>query len=250
MNMNVVQVKFVGFPPIKSELIIRIKRNNFLSVAIRTFALRQGLAKSEVVFVFKSHRIKPGDTPARLKMKDDDTVEVHEIKTYQAYTKKFTAPHPVSRERKRFTQDMTDLMENTETSDLKIKCGEKTLQVHKIIMTSRSSVFRAMLDTPMVEAAKGEILIRDIDCPTLKEMIHFIYTGELSGKKVNLQNIWYAADKYDVNGLVGALCSKMKNENIGGDQVADLLIIREAFISNKLEDFNDVALHNLLILGY
>ena len=224
MNMNFVQVKFEGFPPIKSKLTFRMKRDHFLSVAIRSFVIREGLDKSQVVFVLKNRMIKPGDSPASLKMKDDDIVEVHDFKTYRAFTKKF---HSVSRTRKEFIQDMTDIMENTAASDLTIKCGEKTFQVHKIFMTSRSSVFKAMMDTEMVEAATREILVTDIDCPTLEEMIHYIYTGVLSDKKLDLQSIWYAADKYDVHGLEGALCSKMKNENIGGEQVADLLIIRE-----------------------
>ena len=235
--MNVVQVKFEGFPPIKSTVIFRMKRDNFLSVAIRSFLIREALDKSEIVFVFKGHKIKPGDTPASLRMKDNDTVEVHNLKICQAYFKRFNALNPVCRKRKRFIKDMTGIMENTDASDLTIKCGEETFQVHRIFMTSRSPVFKAMLDTEMVEAVTGEILISDIDSPTLKEVIHFIYTGELSGKKLDLQSIWNAADKYDVNGLVEALCSKMKNANIGGEEVADLFIIREAFISNQFEDY-------------
>ena len=126
---------------------------------------------------FGGHRIKPGDTPASLKMKDNDTVEVHHLKTYQAYNKRFNLMDSVCRKRKRFIRDMTDIMENATASDLTIKCGEETFQVHRIFLTSRSPVFKAMLDTEMVEAATGEILITDIDSPTLKEVIHFIYTG-------------------------------------------------------------------------
>lgn len=223
--MNKVQVKFAGFPPIKSTVIVRMNRDNFLSVAIRTFVIQEALGKSETVFVFKGRKIKPGDTPASLNMKENDTVEVHNLKTYEAYNKRFNALNPVCRKRKRFIKDMTNIMENTAASDLTIKCAGETFQVHKIFLTSRSSVFNAMLNTEMVEAATGEILISDIDSPTLKEIIHFIYTGEFSGKNLNLQRVWYAADKYDVNGMVEALCSKMKNENLSGKQLADLLII-------------------------
>ena len=92
MRKNVVQVKFVGFPPIKSKMMFRMKRDYFLSVAIQSFVMQEGLVKSDLVFVFKSHRIKSGDTPAKLKMKDNDTVEVHSLKTYQAYTKKSKSP--------------------------------------------------------------------------------------------------------------------------------------------------------------
>ena len=225
-TMTVVQVKFVGFSPIKSTRIFRMKRDQFLSVAIQSFVVQEGLVKSEIVFAFNGHKIKPGDTPASIKMKDSDTVEVHHVKTYQTYMKKFNVRNPLCRNRRRFVKDMKEIMENTAASDITIKCGEETFKVHKIFLTSRSSVFKAMLETEMMEAATREILIKDIDCPTLKEMIHFIYTGELSGMKVDLQNIWYAADMYDVNGLVGALCSKMKNENISGAVVADLLVIR------------------------
>merc|ERR1719219_2443849 len=108
--MKVVQLKFAGVPPIRSAMIIRMKRDQFLSVAIRSFVCREALVKSEIIFVFKGHTIKPGDTPASLKMKDNDTVEVHNLKTYVAYNKRSNAQKTVCRKRKMFIKDMTDIM--------------------------------------------------------------------------------------------------------------------------------------------
>ena len=120
---HIIQVRFIGFPPLRSEIIFRMKKNAFLSMACRSYKFRtpfsgmvmqesqvlvpakqsnqlfygvhkvhgrifSGIHRSEV-FVYKLHKIKPGDTPHSLGMKDNDIVEVHEEKTFNAYTEKF-----------------------------------------------------------------------------------------------------------------------------------------------------------------
>ena len=44
----------------------------------------------------------------------------------------------------------------------------------------RSAVFDHMLDQNMVEAQKGEVNIVDVDPDTLKQMLEFIYTGQVA----------------------------------------------------------------------
>jgi len=221
---DIIQVRFVGFPPIKSEISIRQNRKTFLSIACRQYKLRAPVHRP-IVFIYKLHKIKAGDTPHNLGMKDNDVVEVHEEKTFNAYVKKFKDKQLVSKKTSRFIQDLAGIMERSDSSDFTIKCEERTFPVHRLFLTGRSSVFRAMLNTEMVEAVKKEVVITDIDPDTVQEMIKFIYTGELSGKQVDLQAIWHAADKYDVNGLKDAICSKMKNEKLRGEDVADMFVI-------------------------
>ena len=43
-----------------------------------------------------------------------------------------------------FIDDMTKLMDDSETSDFTLKCGSKSFKVHKAILGARSKVFRAM----------------------------------------------------------------------------------------------------------
>ena len=44
----------------------------------------------------------------------------------------------------------------------------------------RSAVFDRMLDQNMVEAQKGVVNIIDFDPGTLKQMLEFIYTGQVA----------------------------------------------------------------------
>ena len=44
----------------------------------------------------------------------------------------------------------------------------------------RSAVFDRMLDQNMVEAQKGEVNIVDVDPDTLKQMLEFVYTGQVT----------------------------------------------------------------------
>ena len=221
---NYVTVFFSGFPPLRAEVLFKIRKTAFLSMAIRSYRDRSMVThQCSMVFLYKNHKIKPGDTPESLGMRNNDLVEVHEEKTFVAYVKKF---------KDAWRMDLSDLMERTESSDFTIttSCDGKRFPVHKLIVTARSSVFRAMLDTEMLESARREIVIPDIDSGTVKEMIRFIYSGELSDSQLDLQAIWHAADKYDVNGLKDAIFSKMKNEMASGVNIADMFIIRHDFI--------------------
>ena len=63
-----------------------------------------------------------------------------------------------------------------------LSCGFSriTFQVHRNLLCYRSPVFRAMLDSDMREAREGEIIIQDMDSTTVRSMINYFYTGEMS----------------------------------------------------------------------
>ena len=63
-----------------------------------------------------------------------------------------------------------------------LSCGFSriTFQVDRNLLCCRSSVFRAMLDSDMREARKGVIIIQDMDSTTVRSMINYFYTGEMS----------------------------------------------------------------------
>ena len=91
---------------------------------------------------------------------------------------------------------------------------EKTLTS----LLSRSAVFDIMLDQNMRESQVGEVDILDMEPETLKQMLEFIYTGQVLGillHKCSLkrsisqvqdgkytEELLYAADKYGLIELV------------------------------------------------
>ena len=74
-----------------------------------------------------------------------------------------------------------------------------------------------MLQGDMVEARTGKITIQDIDAGTVELMISYMYTGKLeTDKELNINNMIYAADKYDLSGLKALVystvhCGKYSN---------------------------------------
>ena len=59
-----------------------------------------------------------------------------------------------------------------------------------------------MFQSDMVEAHEGVVKIEDIEEETVEKMLEFVYSGEISDIGGQLENLFYAADKYQIEGLV------------------------------------------------
>ena len=58
------------------------------------------------------------------------------------------------------------------TSDIEIVCLGEKIRAHKLILTSRSLVFSAMLQSNMVESISNEIIIDYANKDVLKKTVH------------------------------------------------------------------------------
>ena len=67
---------------------------------------------------------------------------------------------------------------------------------------SRSTTFERMLKTDMLEAKTGEVVTQDIEEKTMEKLLEFIYTGEIDNMDDQLEMLLYAADYYEIQGLV------------------------------------------------
>ena len=63
-------------------------------------------------------------------------------------------------------------------------------------------MFKRMFQSDMVEAHEGVVKIGDIEEETVEKMLEFVYSGEISDIDGQLENLFYAADKYQIEGLV------------------------------------------------
>ena len=70
-----------------------------------------------------------------------------------------------------------------------------------------------MLTSDMREAKTGVVVLQDIEGKTMEKLLEFIYTGEIEEMDDQLERLLYAADKYEVQDLVGfelVLCWQLK----------------------------------------
>ena len=145
-----------------------------------------------------------------------------------------------------FNEDMTNLMKDSETADftLKLKSG-KSFQVHKAILGARCRVFRAMFLSGKKEALDGEAVIEDedIDEETLEEVLHYFYTGKLSGKDFDIYSLCYAADKYMLDPLKTIISKEFKKKELDAENVAVAFVSAEMF---RNEELYKIAMEKLM----
>ncbi|MCO5555353.1 hypothetical protein L7F22_034814 [Adiantum nelumboides] len=80
-----------------------------------------------------------------------------------------------------------------------------SILVHKVIVATRSSVFRTMLEIdPYKEAKNSRVRIPEISHVELKHLVEFMYTGQLTMEALqdHSPGLMLAADKYDVPLLI------------------------------------------------
>ena len=53
---------------------------------------------------------------------------------------------------------------------------------------------------------------QEVDEKTVKEMIHYIYTGELTGEELDVKMVALVADKYNLHGMMDLMIFRMKEE--------------------------------------
>ena len=136
-------------------------------------------------------------------------------------------------------------MFDNDSADFEITCNGKKFLVHRAVISARSSVFRSMFNSNMEEARSGKMTIDNppIDEKCIEELIHFIYTGRLSGSDFDIQAICFAADFYNLKGLITAVCQKLEVGEVRDgqvwygrhDQVADMLIVGDMHNITKLK---------------
>ena len=74
-------------------------------------------------------------------------------------------------------QDLDLCYATKEYTDVKLLCGEKEFQCHKLILASRSPVFKTMFEEVMNGNDSGTIELKDQKVEVIEEILKYIYTG-------------------------------------------------------------------------
>ena len=119
-------------------------------------------------------------------------------------------------------------------SDVTIYCEDKIFKCHKVILGGQSKVFKNMLfDSNMVEATSGEIKIVDTPVNVMKNLLFYIYHGNLDDAMIT-HDLLVAADYYDIPDLVN-ICVNFMKENLNDENVVK--VMTSAYLTNQKELF-------------
>ena len=105
---------------------------------------------------------------------------------------------------------LKSLLKDPKHSDLVLVCEGEKIAAHKAILACRSPVLDRMLQTCMKEGQTGEIIIEDMAPGTLRMLLEFVYTGTVDDITEGLEEVLYAADKYEMISLVDVCVENMK----------------------------------------
>ena len=142
-----------------------------------------------------------------------------------------------------FVKDISSLLFDESNSDVEIKCGERKFPCHKIILSARSPVFRAMLQADMEEKRSGKVEIKDYSPDVIQTLLHFIYTGSLVHENSNeegredLLELLQAADQYQLD-LLKEACEVQICEGVDIQNCLTSLIIGDMYNAENLKKFS------------
>ena len=120
---------------------------------------------------------------------------------------------------KQVCDHLGQVLEGKKFSDLEIHCEETVFPCHQLVLAARSPVFRAMLDSDMVEKQTKIIIIKDAKPDIVAEMLNFIYTGDITNEKMDemARALLGIADMYQLDYLKkmceDKLCSTLEIDN-------------------------------------
>lgn len=91
-------------------------------------------------------------------------------------------------------------------TDVTIKAKGEQIQAHSFVLRSRSSVFAAMLSSPMCEGTERVIAVDDLDMTVVKAAIGFLYDGRIDAQIMESDDmalgLLQVGHRYDVPSLV------------------------------------------------
>ncbi|KAK4491309.1 hypothetical protein RD792_002045 [Penstemon davidsonii] len=149
-------------------------------------------------------------------------------KTFMYVPKAFAQPLPLSD----LGQSYEQLLESREGSDVCFEVEGETFYAHKLILSTRSPVFKAQFFGPLKEETSRSIKVEDMHAPVFKALLRFIYCDvipDLNPKSVDTimtQHLLAAADQYGIERL-RSLCESRLCENIAVNTVASSLALAE-----------------------
>jgi len=122
---------------------------------------------------------------------------------------------------------------NDELSDVKIRCDGRDFPCHKLILSARSDVFKAMFlsDLKVMENNDNILEIPNISADIMQTFLEFLYQDEIAPEDITC-DLLIAADQYNLKSLVDIGLKYLEN-NINPTNVME--IAATAYLLNQDE---------------
>ena len=97
-----------------------------------------------------------------------------------------------------------NLLDNNIFSDIVLVCEDKVkLFAHKLMLSGRSSLFKAILDEPSQPSVQPFIYLKGIKSEQMKSILEFIYLGKTKISQDEVNDFLEAAAELEIEGIYG-----------------------------------------------
>ncbi|CAN8244081.1 unnamed protein product [Cochlearia groenlandica] len=164
------------------------------------------------------------------------------VKSHMEGPRSHDIPVPVSN----LGNQLGNYLESGKGCDVVFKVGGETFSAHKLVLATRSPVFKAQLFGPLRNRNTQCVSIEDMESPIFKVLLHFIYWDELpdmqefmstdakSASTLVAQHLLAAADRYALERLK-AICESKLCEGIAINTVATTMALAEQHHCSQLK---------------
>lgn len=137
--------------------------------------------------------------------------------------------------------DVTIIIEGCQRNEMSSEDLEKASQAeiaaHKLLLCSRSPVFKAMLlNGQMLESSSSEIHVTDISAAVMRSLIYYIYTGQCttSDMEIYAEELLAAAAKYQIKELM-TYCEQYLCDNMTVKNASNNLFLGDLYDAQLLK---------------
>ncbi|KAK7302048.1 hypothetical protein RJT34_12927 [Clitoria ternatea] len=119
------------------------------------------------------------------------------------------------------------------------------IPAHKNILVTRSPVFKAMLESDMLESRSGKIKIADVSCEVLRAFVNFLYTAEACLNDKMAGSLLALGEKYQVKHLK-AYCEKFLISKLNWDKSLKFFTFASKYNCKQLKGASmEVIMNNM-----
>merc|ERR1719186_278780 len=147
-----------------------------------------------------------------------------------------TMSHPTAA----FASAMSNLLQDKDTADFTVVCGDKDWRLHSLILATRSPFFKAAIYNDTKERVEKRIVIHDMDSMVMQQVVNYMY-GEVivGGHYKTLTKILEASVRFQMGDLEKYIATVIK-KSITVENVIELGLISEQYnVDQLLQDCVD-----------
>lgn len=125
-------------------------------------------------------------------------------------------------------KNIATLLEDQSFGNVQLTVQRRNLYAHRDVLMLSSPVFGAMFSHPTKESQEQAIHLPDQSFDAMREMLLFIYTGDVPNLDKVAEDLYVAADKYSM-GELKTLCGDYLGANLTVERAADAFVLSNMY---------------------